>query len=396
MVIRMKINVLYFTANINFFLIFPFYMIGQMLAQMGYYAPYFGTTFSFLLLLSTPIAIVGLLGVRDFRLIMNLFITKSFFIFLIFYTFFVTVKYFSRTEPSFISYHLKSIFRLLAFYFISLNLYFGGVFKERRNSIVILCIAILFVFFSFLGILNISSVEFDDDYFELDYQMLAFLILLFFINNLAEFPSKGGDVISFFIVIFLFYLGARTEFYMALALLIIIKFSKIEKKVDAIILFLLISIFFASIGYFYIDVDELHKIRIFAVLFSDEDASRSARSELTLNAIKTISENPFFGDFASHELGAYSHNLLSAWVDFGFLGFLCIFFIAFIPFFKIFLNYKKSPSHIYILAISSLTALMIAYALAKTYNYSMLSVALAYYGLWLSTKQRKLNNEREK
>ena len=389
----MKINISYFTANINFFLIFPFYMIGQMLVQMGYYAPYFGTTFSFLLLLSTPIAIVGLLRVRDFRLIMNLFITKSFFIFLIFYTLFIIVKYINGTEPILISYHLKSIFRLIAFYFISLNFYFGGIFKERRNSIVILCIAVLFVFFSFLGSLKISSIEFDHDYFEIDYQMLAFLILLFFINNLAELSSTRDDVILFFMMIFLFYLGARTEFYIALTLLIIIKFLKIEKKVNALVLFFVIAIFFTLIGYFYINIDELYKFRIFAVLFSDEDASRSARSELTLNAIKTISENPFFGDFASHELGAYSHNLLSAWVDFGFLGFLYIFFITFIPFFKTFLNFKKSPNPVYILAISSLTALMIAYALAKTYNYSMLSVALAYYGLWLSTKKRKLNNE---
>lgn len=385
----MKTNFSNLTGNINFFLIFPFYMIGQMLVQMGYSAPYLGTAFSFLLLISTPISIVGLLGVRDFRLIMKLFITKAFFIFLIIYALFVVMKYSDGTELDFVSYHLKSIFRLISFYFLVLNLYFGNVFKEMRNSFIVVFIAILFVCFSIFGVININSIEFGDEYFELDYQMFAFLILFFFIANLAEPPTKIREIISWSMVIFLFYLGARTEFYIAIGLLVGIKFLKSENKVGALFFFFVIFVSFALIGYLYIDLNRLHDIRIFAVLFSDVDASKSSRSDLTFNAIRTISEHPFFGDFASHELGAYSHNLLSAWVDFGIIGFLYILFLVFIPFFRMLLSISNAPNSFFILAISSLTALLIAYILAKTYNYSMLAVALAYYGLWLSTKRSK-------
>lgn len=49
-----------------------------MLVQMNYIEPHLGTSFTFILLLSTPIAIFGLMGVRDLRLILRLLVTKAF------------------------------------------------------------------------------------------------------------------------------------------------------------------------------------------------------------------------------------------------------------------------------------------------------------------------------
>ncbi|WP_146031464.1 hypothetical protein [Comamonas faecalis] len=366
-----------------------------MLVQMGYSAPFLGSAFGFFLLISLPIAVLGLFRARNFRSIMKLFITKAFFFFLIIYTLFVVIQYINGTEFEFISYHLKSVFRLAAFYFVTLNLYFGGVFKDVRYSIVVLCLAAFFVLSSIFNIIKIFPAEFGGEYFELDYQMLAFLVLFFFIGNLANSRTKSNIVIICAMVVFLFHLGARTEFYIALALLGAVEFLKAKRRIGVLILFFFGSVFFALIAHIYLDVNWLRDVRIFSVIFSDADPSKISRSELTFNALKTIAEHPFLGNFASHELGAYSHNLLSAWVDFGVFGFFYVLFLVAIPLFIILLNIRNNLNQIYILAVSSLMALVIAYALAKTYNYSMLAVALAYYGIWVSTEKGRLNNEKK-
>lgn len=369
-------------------------MVGQIIIQMGYATPYLGSSFSFVLIMSIPVAIIGLSRVKNFYILVNLNISRAFFLFLIFYLIFVIFKYAGGVESDFLIYHLKSILRLIAFYFVTLNFYFGKTFNEGRKSFIVLCIGLIIVCLSVWGGINISAIEVGDGYFELDYQMLAFLILFVFINNIALRGDKGRILMSLFMVISLFYLGARTEFYIAFMLLVVVEFLKAENKSVAIALFVVFSFLSMMLGYIYIyiDSDGLSNIRIFAVLF-DGDASQVSRTDLTMNAIETISRNPFFGDFGSHELGAYSHNLLSAWVDFGFFGFIYLVFLVFAPFFHALKKIHKTTIPVYILTISSLAALVMAFVLAKTYNYTMLAVALAYYGIWLS-KRGNLKNDR--
>lgn len=366
-------------------------MLGQIIIQMGYVAPYFWLSFSFVILMTLPIAIIGLSRAKSFNVVMNLGISRVFFLFLIYYFVFLIYKYVDGVELDFLTYHLKSVLRLIAFYFITINFYLGGTFNERRNSFIVVFIGLLVVYLSAGGFVNISAIEFEDGYFELDYQMLAFLILFFVINNVALNYHKNNIIVSLLMVLSLYYLGARTEFYIALMLFIFAEFLKTNNKSGVIALFALFLMIFMPLLYFYIDGDGLSNIRIFAVLF-DEDASQESRANLTMNAMETISRNPFFGDFASHELGAYSHNLLSAWVDFGIIGFIYLGLIVFAPFFHALTKIHKTTAPVYILTISSLVALVFAFMLAKTYNYTMLAVALAYYGLWIS-KRGNLKND---
>jgi hypothetical protein len=62
------------------------------------------------------------------------------------------------------------------------------------------------------------------------------------------------------------------------------------------------------------------------VLDLSQSSSWQARRELQLSAIRVIETNPVFGDFGYYlresGAGAYPHNALSAWTNFGFLGFV--------------------------------------------------------------------------
>ncbi|MFN3733718.1 hypothetical protein [Comamonas testosteroni] len=378
----MKLNILKITANINFFLIFPFYIFGQILVQIGYINPYLGSSFSFLLAVSIPLSIFGLLWVKDFYAVLKFNVTKFFLFFLFFYFLFLVFKYLNGAGIVFIVSHLKSLLRLVAIYLLSLNFHFSQILFDKKKYFLILSMsALLIILFSF-DFVSISAVEIGGDYFEFDYQMIAFLILFLFINKVSLKYFDANLIVLLLMLTSLFFLGARTEFYISMMIFIFVGFLRLRNKFLTIIFSGLITFVFLVIGYIYIDREELSGIRIFAVLFDGEDASQVSRSSLTSNAIKTISTHPFLGDFGSHELGAYSHNLLSAWVDFGILGFAYLLLIVIFPFFQLIKRFKRENSHVYILAISSFVALVISFALAKTYNYSMLSVALAYYGVW--------------
>jgi hypothetical protein len=67
--------------------------------------------------------------------------------------------------------------------------------------------------------------------------------------------------------------------------------------------------------------------RVIGLRFVDEDLSAIMRQDLNAAAVQSIHANPIVGEFGSYVdvfggLGYAAHNLLSAWVDLGMLGFL--------------------------------------------------------------------------
>ena len=114
--------------------------------------------------------------------------------------------------------------------------------------------------------------------------------------------------------------GARSEFSAVLFLIPIIELYRAKYKLCTAFAIAFFSLsFVASIGSI---VDMLPDNRILQLLDLSHSTSAITRQHFTENAIRTISSNPFFGDFASYPDGHYAHNALCAWVDFGLFGFL--------------------------------------------------------------------------
>ena len=370
------------TADINFFLVFFFYVVFQVFIQVGYVEPHVVHSFSFILALTIPVSILGLLVDRRVYALIKMPVVKAYVFFLVFYFFFVLYNFAIGVGLDHLIYHVKSVFRLVAFYLLTLNVYVGGAFDRRRNILTFLGVSFLIVILSVAEVLNIGSIYYEGGYFELDYQMLAFLILFFWLGSAPAKNYLYELFLAFLLLGALYFLGARTEFYMAFVLLVIRLFVIAKNRLLIVFFFIISLSVLLHVAFFYVGVEALSNIRIFALLFEGADASRSSRGDLTREAFNTISNYPFLGDFGGHDLGAYAHNLLSAWVDFGFFGFLYLVLLVFFPFIHALVNLNKARYSLYFSVISCLSLLIVAFVLAKTYSYSMLSVALAYYGLW--------------
>lgn len=62
--------------------------------------------------------------------------------------------------------------------------------------------------------------------------------------------------------------------------------------------------------------------RTLGLLNLSHDASYNERVYILKESISTILYHPITGSYASYKPGYYSHNALSAWVDFGIIGFI--------------------------------------------------------------------------
>jgi hypothetical protein len=71
--------------------------------------------------------------------------------------------------------------------------------------------------------------------------------------------------------------------------------------------------------------------RILELLDLKHSSSANARHYLSLHAMRTIANYPLLGDYASYAPGNYAHNILSAWVDTGLLGFAMLLAILIAP-----------------------------------------------------------------
>jgi hypothetical protein len=71
--------------------------------------------------------------------------------------------------------------------------------------------------------------------------------------------------------------------------------------------------------------------RTLELLNLSQSTSATMRHQLTLQALATIARHPLLGDYASYQVGLYSHNVLSAWVDLGLLGFAALLLLICYP-----------------------------------------------------------------
>lgn len=183
----------------------------------------------------------------------------------------------------------------------------------------------------------------------------------------------------------LYFNGSRSEFIFyiisILALnLINLKLSKLKIIVILCISTLLFLIYY-NLG-FSINIEEN---RIFQLSNISDSSSYLQRDIFNKNAIDSIKENLILGEYGqyvkNYGIGGYAHNILSAWVDFGILGFILFFGIPIytlsISFIKIYSS--KLPSLPVLALFLFSISLLIAYLFAKNYSYIFLGLVLGFY-----------------
>ncbi|AHE99991.1 hypothetical protein [Thioalkalivibrio paradoxus] len=129
----------------------------------------------------------------------------------------------------------------------------------------------------------------------------------------------------------LFVLGARAELYGFLAVVLMFALLRSLASVKQLVGF---SFGFFVIGVaLFMGVEYWEQSRQFHVLDLGAASSWIARMELQALAVEQILASPFVGEFGGHvrfdSVGGYAHNALSAWVNYGFLGFLIFSYLTF-------------------------------------------------------------------
>ncbi|MFB9242894.1 hypothetical protein IV454_20520 [Massilia antarctica] len=159
----------------------------------------------------------------------------------------------------------------------------------------------------------------------------------------------------------LFVNTARSEFAAMLFMIPIIELYHTRHKMlmTAIFIFLFLVIFS--------NLDQLLSMlpsnRVLELLDLSQSTSANKRHHLSEYALHSIAQFPIFGDYASYSPGLYSHNVLSAWVDTGIVGFVFVLGIVIVPaiplFFKGYFARRCSSAFILAFSLCCITVLLL-------------------------------------
>ena len=147
------------------------------------------------------------------------------------------------------------------------------------------------------------------------------LVLLSVIRSI-----RSSIIVAILLLTALFFIGARSEIVGVVAVLPFIFYLHYRQRPLATITAALVSslIIIGAVVYSY---DILISSRQFQLLNISESSSWMARAEMQEQALEAIKQAPFLGDFGGHArdhdgVGAYAHNVLSAWRQLGLVGFV--------------------------------------------------------------------------
>lgn len=193
---------------------------------------------------------------------------------------------------------------------------------------------------------------------------------------------------AFLGVVALFLSGARTElvcFIISAAIILLTRFNFMKSALASA---LLIALAFVIVGL--LSASSYEKFvannRNLELLDLSNSTSAEARLELGGDALRTIAENPIFGDYASYlssgGVGSYAHNLLSAWVNLGVVGFFLYVAIFFGVLTRLFgtRNRLKSENVSWGVATAVFAFTFVAMLFGKEYTFMLFGLMIGFYG----------------
>lgn len=139
----------------------------------------------------------------------------------------------------------------------------------------------------------------------------------------------------------------------------------------------------------------LPESRILSVVRYSEDQSAMERSELSLRALEAIGRSPVTGEYAGYAPGEYAHNLLSAWVDLGLVGFAVFLGLLFSVGVILLARFRdRSRRTPYVLALTFVAVELLLALAAKNFTYQLYPIALALAARELAPIRKAVRHEK--
>lgn len=250
--------------------------------------------------------------------------------------------------------------------------------------------------FFYLTLLGVNESESLASYQQLalSYTMVVFVLLMT--------TGKALIRLALFILCLatLWLHGARSEFAAFILVVAAMEFVHSRQRGHiAIATAVLAMVFYVSLE---VVIGALPDNRMVQLFDLAENTSWESRSVLLDQALSTIASNPLLGDYGSYVktgtyggVGDYAHNILSAWVDLGFPGFVYLCLLLAVPLFRLgsfVFGQHRDPSFLMALSLTLFSALLLV--VAKEFTYLPTAAALgAYASFEESIKALKSNRQ---
>lgn len=220
------------------------------------------------------------------------------------------------------------------------------------------------------------------------YQGFSRSYLLTFIVTIAFVRSITTRILIYSIAAAALFLNSsRSEFVAMLFLIPTIEVYYAKTKINIVLaIFFILAV--VGLNFEYI-LNMLPNNRILELADLSHSSSANFRHYLTLQAIHTINENPILGDYASYTPGDYSHNILSAWVDLGLLGFIILLALLIRTVLGLFLDgfFLRTKSNDFLLAYSLICTTLLLVFMSTTFDNMLIGAALGAYAKYRGRKK---------
>ncbi|WP_448871384.1 O-antigen ligase family protein [Desulfobulbus propionicus] len=388
----MKINiqkVIKYISNIAFFLLFPGFFLYQSALGLGYIQPVIGGYFG---VMAAALHIPLLLGflyvfVKNFN---NFQLIDGLFWAIIILT--VAVSLYNYADGK-----LAGNMEMLKWSFTGLlfNIVCYSMTKTVDLSLPMIKIGLAFVLTVMIYVVLKNSI---DGFFYLkqqseinflaSYQGFARSISIIGLLMIGLIEKNTIKIIVFTITVILLFLnGSRSEFILFICsfLFFLITKQSINIKKFCFLFILLIALVQMIYLFFNYIIDFFPNIRMVQIFDIINSTSGQKRLELLNNALDEISKNPIFGNYGSYVTddqgtGFHSHNLLSAWVNLGLMGFILYVSSVFLMLFGSINKLRREPSSSDA-QISLLFSFFVAgsFLVSKDYTYMIFGMTVGFY-----------------
>ncbi|WP_423708673.1 hypothetical protein [Undibacterium sp. WLX3042] len=282
-------------------------------------------------------------------------------------------------------------------------LYIFGSLYQHTSEKALRTLLISFSVMTLIVLLNIedgafrlvpAEIELQDDKLA-NHQNYAFVYSLVFLYLLSTIPSAKKRFLTFLVGGFiLFVIGARSEFIGVFGAFVVLEVatSKYRGTISIIFVAMLVGLYLASD---WIAEEFPNNRNVFLFGDFEGDVSRLARAYMFEQGMKTIYDNPIWGDFASYELGHHIHNGLSAWVDLGIIGFIVYAGLIAVPLIYLLMNFKRksvNPDYRLALYLFVLTAFLAL--TSKHFTHQIFPIALGTFARYLNVTIPRLGQSK--
>lgn len=385
----------------SFLLLFPGFFFYHSALGLQLIPPVLGGYFSPVALLLSPVLIATyLVKVRKSKALLTN-IDLGFFAFVFYFFLVVAINaIFFHANADVVKMHLVAIFHLVVVFMIFKFSEFSLKFVFWGALICWIGMTMIIFFMSNDGFFYLRQQEattnqdvvatyqgFGRSYF------LTFLVLAPFIKRMpARIPVYLVSIAALYVN------GARSEFVGALVAVVAVEVLMTKRR--AVALGLLAT--FAIVGYLYATefINMLPENRTLQLLEVDECSSCNDRRATVAYAIEVIKNSPLVGDFGNYIVdienetpGSYAHNIVSAWVDLGFLGFVWLLLLFLVPLSTLIsdANSVRGKSNLseLLLPLTLLLVTLVLLFTAKQFTYMLTGAALGSYANYCMKKRKR-------